>query len=166
MSLFFRAKLSYIFLTFILTNSIKAVKLRESVRSASYLTTQPRPFSPLQWSDLNIFQSRPRYSLIFFQSIPSTQYLSTGWAILLASFIWPLTQYLLTGWEFLSIFLPSPTHCLDHEWLCPRCFTWAHPTPVSFLLGNLLYHQIKLRISTNMRDSRTRRDLPKFICTP
>ena len=166
MSFFFRAKLSCIFLTFILTNSIKAVKLRESVRSASYLTTQPRPFSPLQWSDLNIFQSRPRYSLIFFQSIPSTQYLSTGWAILLASFIWPLTQYLLTGWEFLSIFLPSPTHCLDHEWLCPRCFTWAHPTPVSFLLGNLPYHQIKLRISTNMRDSRTRRDLPKFICTP
>ena len=127
MSLFFRAKLSYIFLTFILTNSIKAVKLRESVRSASYLTTQPRPFSPLQWSDLNIFQSRPRYSLIFFQSIPSTQYLSTGWAILLASFIWPLTQYLLTGWEFLSIFLPSPTHCLDHKWVVLGCFTQVVP---------------------------------------
>ena len=70
MSLFFRAKLSCIFLTFILTNSIKAVKLKKSVRSASYLTTQSRPFSPLQWRDLSIFQQSPGYSSIFSQSSP------------------------------------------------------------------------------------------------
>ena len=130
LSLFFRAKLSYIFLTFILTNSIKAVKLRESVRSASYLTTQPRPYSPLQWSDLRIFQPRPGYSLIFSNQGAPTQYLSTGWAILLASFSRPPTQYLLTGifWlEFLSIFLPSPTHCLDHKWVVLGCFTQVVP---------------------------------------
>ena len=33
-------------------------------------------------------------------------------------------------------------------------------------LGELLHRQIKLRISTNPGDSRTRRDLPKFVCTP
>ena len=127
MSFFFRAKLSCIFLTFILTNSIKAVKLRESVRSASYLTTQPRPYSPLQWSDLRIFQPRPGYSLIFSNQGAPTQYLSTWWAILLASFSRPPTQYLLTGWEFLCIFLPSPTHCLDHKWVVLGCFTQVVP---------------------------------------
>ena len=29
---------------------------QKSVRSASYSTTQPRPFSPLQWSNLGTFQ--------------------------------------------------------------------------------------------------------------
>ena len=66
LSLFFRAKLSCIFLTFILKNSINAVKLRKSVRSASYLTTQPRSFSPLQWSNLRIFRLSPGHSLILF----------------------------------------------------------------------------------------------------
>ena len=32
--------------------------------------------------------------------------------------------------------------------------------------GNLLPCQIKLRISTNMGDLRTRRDLAKFVCIP
>ena len=110
---------------------IKAVKFTESVRSASYLTTEPRQFSPLQWSDLSIFQPRPGYSSIFSNQDPPIQYLSTRWAILLASFSRPLTQYLLTDWEFLSIFLPSPTHCLDHKWLVLGCFTHAasHPHP-------------------------------------
>ena len=168
MSLFFRAKLSCIFLTFILTNSIMAVKLRKSVRSASYLTTQPRPFSPLQWSDLSIFQLSPGYSSIFSQLSPPTQYLSTGWAILLASFSQPPTQYLLTGWEFLGIFQPSSIQCLDHEWVCPGCFTRNRPQYLSYWegAGNLLHCLIKPGIPTNMGDSTTRRDLLKFICTP
>ena len=62
------------------------------------------------------------------QLSPTTQCLSTGWAILLASFSHPLTQYLLPGWEFLCIFQLSPTQCLDHEWVCPRCFTQAPPS--------------------------------------
>ena len=66
LSLFFRAKLSFIFLTFIPTNSIMAIKLRKSVRSTSYLTTQPRSFSPLQWSNLRIFRLSPGHSLILF----------------------------------------------------------------------------------------------------
>ena len=45
------------------------------------------------------------------------------------------------------------------------------PTPPQYLsywegAGNLLHRQIKLRISANMGDSRSRRDLPKFVCTP
>ena len=31
--------------------------------------------------------------------------------------------------------------------------------------GNLLHRQMKLRISTNTGDWRTRRDLPRFVCT-
>ena len=130
---FLRNKALIYFPQFYLTNSIMAVKLRKSIRSASYLTAQKRPFSPLQWSDLGIFQLSPSYSsLVFSQLSPPTQYLSTGWVIPLASFSQPPTQY-LSYWEG---------------------------------AGNLLHHQIKLRISTNMGDVRTRRDLTKFICTP
>ena len=133
MSLFFRAKLSFIFLTFILTNSLMAVKLRKSVRPASYLTTQPRPCSLLQRSNLSIFQPSPGCSSIFFQSSPPTQYLSTGWAIL-ASFSQLPTQYLLPGWEFLGIFQLSSTQCLDQEWVYPGCFTHP-PHPSIFPAG-------------------------------
>ena len=108
-------------------------------------------------------------SWFFFQSSPPPQDLSTGWAILLPSVSQPPTQYLLTGWEFLGIFQPSPTNCPDQEWVCPRCFIWASPCQYLFYreeAGNLLHHQIKLRISTSMGDLRTRRVLPKFICTP
>ena len=99
----------------------------------SLLTSQPRPFSPLQWSDLSIFQLSPAYSSIFSSRALPAQYLSTGRAILLASFSQPPTKDLLTRWEFLRIFQPSPTQCLDHEWICPGCFTRS--PPVSFLLG-------------------------------
>jgi len=116
LSFFFRAKLSCIFLTFILTISIKAVKLRESVRLAFYLTTQSRPYSPLQWSDLRIFQPRPGYSLIFSNQDPPTQYLSTGWAILLASFSQPPMQYLLTEWEF-SRYLSTKPYSMSRPWV-------------------------------------------------
>ena len=127
MCLSFRAKLSCAILTFIPTDSIMAAKLRESVRPASYLATQPTPFSALQQSDLSILQPSPRYSSIFSQLSSSTQYLSTGWAILLASFSQPPTQHLLTVWD-LGMFQTSPTQCLDHEWVYPRCFTRVPPS--------------------------------------
>ena len=60
-------------------------------------TEQPRHLS-----------AEPGYSSIFSQLSPHIQYLSTRWAIILASFSQPPTQYLLTGWEFLSVFQPSP----------------------------------------------------------
>ena len=76
-------------LTFISTKSIKAVELRKSIRSTSYLTIPPRPLSPLQQSDLSIFQSSayfsPQYSSIFFQLSPlHSQYISTGWYSIVA----------------------------------------------------------------------------------
>ena len=95
----------------------------------SLLTTQPRQLSALQRSNLGIYQPSPGYSLIFFffSRSPHTQYLSTGWAILLASFSQPPTQHLLTVWDF-GIFQTSPTQCLDHEWVYPRCFTRVPPS--------------------------------------
>ena len=49
-----------------------------------------------------------------------------------------------------QIFHPGPLHYLSN-------WKWA---------GNLLHNHIKLRISTNTGDSKTRRGLPKFVCTP
>ena len=95
-------------------------------------TTQHRPFSLLQLSNLGIFQLAPP------------------------------PQYLSTGWVFPGIFQPA----------LPQPRGVFHPDPphqVSFAwegTGNLLHHQVKLRISTNMGDTRTRRVLPKFVCTP
>ena len=51
----------------------------------------------------------------------------------------------------------------------PWYISSALPLQVSFAwegIGNLLHHQVKLRFSTNMGDLRTRRVLPKFVCTP
>ena len=142
----------------------------EEKHQISLFITQPRPFSPLQWRDLGVFQPSPGYSSIFSQSSPPPKYLSTGWAILLAPFSQPPTQYLLPGWKFLSIFQLSPTRCLDHECLetSRECFS---PDPAQYLsywegAGNLLHRQIKLGISANTGDSPARRDLLKFVCTP
>ena len=129
MSLFFRAKLSCVFLTFILTSQI------EGKCQISLLSTQPKLFSPLQWSDLGIFQLSPGYFLIFFPiQAPSSSTYPLG-----GLFPWhlsasPHTQDLLPGWEFLCIFQPSPTQCPDHEWVDPGCFTWA-PLPSIFPAG-------------------------------
>ena len=104
----------------------------------SLLTTQPRPFSPLQWSNLGIFQPSPVIPRFFSPQLsPPTQCLSTRWAILLASFSQPPTQYLLPGWEFRCIFQLSPTQCLDHEWVCPRCFTRAPPSIFPTVMGQV-----------------------------
>ena len=59
-------KLSCNIFTFIPTNSIKAAEMRESIRSASYLTTQLRPLSLLQLSNPSIFQPSP--TCTFFQA--------------------------------------------------------------------------------------------------
>ena len=126
----FRAKLSCAILTFILTDSIMAAKLRESVRPASYLATQPTPFSALQQSDLSILQPSPRYSSIFSQLSSSTQYLSTGWAILLASFSQPVSF----DWVRLSRYLSTEPHSVSRPWVGVPWMFHLGP-PVSFLLG-------------------------------
>ena len=59
LSLFFGAKLSCNIFTFILTNSIKAAKLRKRVRSASYQTTQPRPLSVFKLNKPHCFSTSP-----------------------------------------------------------------------------------------------------------
>ena len=114
------------------------------------------------------FSQAPDIPRFISQSSPPPPYLSTGWAIPLASFSLTPTQYLLTGWEFLGIFQPSSTQCLDHEWVCPGCFTRALSQYLSYWegAGNLLHSQIKRRVSASTGDSRTGRDLPKFVCTP
>ena len=77
MSLFFRARL-----TFIPTNSAKAAKLRKSVRSTSYLTTQPTTQSPTTEQTLVSFnQSLPH------PTPPSPRPVSFSWVgISLVSF--------------------------------------------------------------------------------
>ena len=125
---------------------------------------QPRNLSVRSQVFLNFF---PNWAL----SRPVPFYWVT---IALASFSQPPSP---NSWHPVSFdwvgisqyFQQSPTQCLDHEWVSPGCFT--HTPPPQYLsywkaAGNLLHHQIKLRISTNMGDSRTRRDLPKFIYTP
>ena len=170
MLLFFGAKISSI-LTFILTNSIKAIKWRQRVKSVSYLITQPRPLSPLQWSNLTILQLTLRYYLFYLfifsvkLSPPPTvpfHWVSSFQVVFFFSNQSP-TQYLLTGWEFLRVFQPSSTHCFDHEYaldIFPNPHPPpppTHPTPHQYLsnwewAGNPLHCQIKLRISTNTGD--------------
>ena len=140
MSIFFRGKLSFIFLTFILTNSIMTVKLKKSVRSTSYLTTQPSLFSILQQSNLGIFQLSPGYPLFFSQlSYPPPPHYPVPfpWVGNSPGIFQPTSHaYLSTGWEFLGIFQPSPAQCLDHEWILYGCFTHPlPPVPSIFLTG-------------------------------
>ena len=136
LSLFFRAKLSCIFFTFILISSIMAVKLRKSVRSASWPLSQDHSV-PYNGKTLASFSQGPGIPRFFpnWAPLPSTFPLGGQFSRHLSAS--PPTQYLLPGWKFLSIFQLSPTQCLDHEWVCPRCFTWKQPPPppVSFLLG-------------------------------
>ena len=122
MPLFLGAKLSYILLTFILTNSIMAVELRKSVRSASYhlvktiqsLTTeQPQHLSAEPWVFLNFFP----------QSSPPTQYLFIGWVIPLASFSQPPTQSP-------GIFQPAP-HPVSFAWVGISQYLSTKPHSVS-----------------------------------
>ena len=112
LSLFFRAKLSCIFFTFILKNSTKAIKLRKSVRSASYLTTQPRPFSPLQWSNLGIFQSGPKYSSIFFPIKPPYPVPFT-WVGNSSGIFQPAPHPVSLGWVGLPQYLSTEPHSVS-----------------------------------------------------
>ena len=73
------AKLSCNIFTFIPTNSIKAAKLRKSVRSASYLSTSGKTTQvSYNWENW------------YFSTSPTPQYLPTGWVFL--------------GWAIPSIF--------------------------------------------------------------
>ena len=126
--------------------------MRKSVRSASYLTTQPRPLSPQQRKNLSIFQPSPGYSSRFsveLHCLPPHTFLLGGYS--LASFRQPPTQYLSPGGEFLSIFQLSPTQSLYHDWICPGYFT-PHPQHLSSWerAGKLHHCHIKLRITINM----------------
>ena len=168
MSFFFRAKLSCIFLTFILTNSIKAVKLRECVRSASYLTTQPRPFSPLQRSDLGIFQPRTRYSSIFFPIEPPYP-LPFHWVGNALGIFQPAPYLASFDWVGIPQYLSTEPHSVSRPRVGVPCI--FHLDTTQYLSNwegadNLLHHQIKLTISDVMGDARARRDSPQFPCIP
>ena len=133
----------------------------------SLLSTQPRPLSPLQRSNLGILQLSPGYSLIFFHNwdpLPSTFPLG-------GQFPWhrsaslPPSIFWLSGNFSVSF---NWAHSVSRPWVSmPQMFQPGPSLYLSYLegAGNLLHHQIKLIISTNTGDSRTRRDLPKFVCT-
>ena len=132
----------------------------KSVRSASYLTTQPRPFSPLQWSNLGIFQPSPRDSLIFFSIEPPYPVLFHLGCNSPGSFQ-PARYPVSFAWVGLSLYLSTESHSLSRPWVgMPWMFHPVPPPPPASIfptrrgLGNLLHSQIKLRISTNTGDSR------------
>ena len=126
MSLFFKAKLSCTFLTFILTNSIKAVKLRKSVRSTSYLTTQPRPFSPLQRSNLSIFQPSPGYSLIFSPNQALPYPVPFHWVDNSPGIFQPAPFPVSFAWVGISWYLSTEPHSLSRPRVgMPWVFHWG-----------------------------------------
>ena len=163
MSLFFRAKLIY-FLHFYPDKFYNGSQIEGKCRISLLLNHLAKTIQSSTMGRPQHLSAKPQVFLDLFHN----QAPPPGWAIPLASFSQTPTQYLLTGWEFLGIFQPSSTQCLDHEWLCPGCFTHRPPQCLSYRerAGNLFHCQIKLRISINIGDSRTRRNLPKFVCTP
>ena len=122
----------------------------------SFTLKQPQDLSAEPWAFLDSF---PHLS-------PATHYLSTGWVVPLASFSQPCSQYLLPGWEFLDIFQPRLSVSTMSGYASD--VSTADPSVSSYWkgTGKLLSHQIKLRIFTNRGDSRNRRELLKFVCTP
>ena len=140
----------------------------EEKHHISLLTTQPRPFSPLQRRDLGIFQPSPGYSLIFFP-IKSPSQVPFHWVGNSPSTFQPAPHPVSFAWVEISQYLSAEPHLVSRPWVgVPWMF---HPGPLQYLsywegAGNLLHRQIKLGISTNTGDSTTRRDLLKFVCTP
>ena len=122
----------------------------------SFTMKQPQDLSAEPWAFLDSF---PHLS-------PATHYLSTGWVVPLASFSQPCSQYLLPGWEFLDIFQPRLSVWTMSGYASD--VSTADPSVSSYWkgAGKLLSHQIKLRIFTNRGDSRNKRELLKFVCTP
>ena len=114
LSFFFRAKLSCIFLTFILTNSIMVIKLRKTVRSASYLTTRPRPLNPLQRSNLSIFQLSPGFSLIFFPIEPSYP-VPFHWVGNSSGIFQPAPHPVSFDWVRISLYLSTEPYSLSRS---------------------------------------------------
>ena len=151
------------------------IKLRKTVRSASYLTTRPRLLSPLQRSNLSIFQLSPGFSLIFFPIEPSYP-VPFHWVGNSSGIFQPAPHPVSFDWVGISLYLSTEPYSLSRSWVgMPRIFNLTAPPPPTHThqypfywegAGNLLHHQIKLRISTNMGNLKTRRDLPKFVHTP
>ena len=120
LSIFFRGKLSFIFLTFILTNSIMTVKLKKSVRSTSYLTTQPSLFSILQQSNLGIFQLSPGYPLFFSQlSYPPPPHYPVPfpWVGNSPGIFQPAPYPISFAWVGISQYLSAEPHSVSRPWV-------------------------------------------------
>ena len=99
--------------------------LNHSVKTTQFPTTKwPRCLSAKPWVFLNVFQLTP--------PPVSFHWVGNSPGIFKPH---PPPPYLLTGWEFHGVFHTSPTHCLDHEWVCPGCFICPTPTPSIFLTG-------------------------------
>ena len=151
------------------------VKLKKSVRSTSYLTTQPSLFSILQQSNLGIFQLSPGYPLFFSQlSYPPPPHYPVPfpWVGNSPGIFQPAPYPISFAWVGISQYLSAEPHSVSRPWVDTLWMFHPPPSPrpqyLSYweVAGNLLHCQVKLGISTNAGDSRTRRDLPKFVCTP
>ena len=97
-------------------------------------------------TDISYFKSR--------KSIISASYLTTQHRQLTFLQLSKLGVSQLSQWHWVSGYA-----LVYFNWPLTVSFNWDGA-------GNLLHCQIKLRISTNTGDPRTRRHLPRFICTP
>ena len=126
MSLFFRAKLSYSHVypdkaykgSLIEGNCQISLLPNHSAKTAQFPTMeQPWRLSAEPWVFLNLFS---------IDALCPRAFSLDGYS--LASFSQSPTQYLSAVWKPLSIFQPSPSQCLDHEWVYPGYFTRALST--------------------------------------
>ena len=112
--------------------------LRKSVRSVSYLTTQPRPFSPLKQSDLGIIQPSPRYSSNFFPNKPSPP-VPFHWVGCSPGIFQPSpspAHPVSFDWVVISRYLSTEPSSVSRPWVgMPWMLHSLRPPPVSFLLG-------------------------------
>ena len=138
-------------ISFLLNHSAKTIQ--------SPTTERPRHLSAKPW-----------YPLIFSQlstPLPSSFPLGGQFPWHLSASPHPVSFACMGIYQYLS----TEFHSVSRPWEGMLRMFHPPPTPTQYLsygevADNLLQHQKKLRISTNMGDSRTRRDLPKFVCTP
>ena len=115
---------------------------------------QPQHLSAKPWVFLNFFPIEPPYPVPF------------HW-VGNSGIFQPAPHPVSFAWVRISGYLSTKPHLVSRPWVSiPWMFTCLQYLSYWERAGKLLHCQIKLRTSTNLGDSRIRRDLPKFVCTP
>ena len=109
----------------------------------SLLTTQPRPFSPLQWSNLGIFQLSPSYSSIFFSPIEPPYPVPFYCVGNSPGIFQPAPHPVSFAWVGISLYLSAEPYSVSRPWV--GMSQMFHPGPTQYLsywdgAGNLLHH--------------------------